>query len=581
MLSSLQLLACDGAEGTNPASASAAFPEPAAGLPGATTPGVAAGLPSATTPEAAADPGGTGTAGADPVVALPVNPDLAAAGACTEPGHFLPPRMIRLSDSEVKRHIQTALPGVSEDLLRNVKFQADHLATANARGMSGAEFGLYFSAVKNVALAYVADSPELEPCRAATPDASCLSALNQAVERLYRRPSDAAEWDESAGMFQRLSTEQGTEAAAAAVLAGALIAPQTLHHSESGDTPDQPGVYRLSQRETLLLARYALTGKGPSQEELGLLGRTPVEFDQGLSEFATRWASTPDFAERMVDLSEQVFGVQYLSAVQREEELFTPAVQSAMAEEFRGFVREKMLSPGGSFADLYLQNPAEVLPDLEAIYENDKLSPGGASPRLGILGLPGLLATLAAPGGSDPVIRGLLVRELLLCETMPPPVPNADFSQVDVNDDMQTREKFDALAQTQPCAGCHQTINPPGYLFENFDHLGRYRVEEKGRPVNAVSTITQPLGRGPYEGVGEWDGIVPLAKWLAESPDARRCFANNFAGFVLSDAVPYRLKNCNMETAASRFVETGRVADLVADVVRSPLFTYRNREVLQ
>lgn len=571
VLSGLPLLGCSADISFSDDGANVSTSGGGANAPGA---GGTAG-PGSSGPEGSASvPGGSGPGS-------PVSMNPGGAPSCSETAQLLPPRMIRLSHAELRQHIQAALPGVPADLLKNVKFQADHVTTASARGMSGAEFGIYFSAAKNVANAYVADSAELADCRATALDASCLSALNHAIERLYRRPVEAAEREQFRGTFERVSKAQGAKEAATALITGALIAPQTQYHTEAGDAPNQSGVYRLTQHETLQLARYALTGKSPSEEELGLLGRTPEEFDRGLSEFAARWVSTPDFIERMVDLSEHIFGVQYLPAVQREEESFTPAVQSAMVAQFRGFVREKVLSPGGNFADLFLQNPAQVMPELEAIYKDDKLSPSGESPRLGVLGLPGLLVTLSGPNGSDPVMRGLLVRELLLCETLPPPVPDADFSLVKVTEDMQTRERFDMLAQTQPCASCHQTINPPGYLFENFDHLGRYRIEEKGRPVNAVSTITPPFRGGPYEGVGEWNGIVPLAKWLARSPEARRCFATNFASFVLSDTVPYKVENCNMKAVASRFVETGQVADLVADVVRSPLFTHRTREVMQ
>ena len=497
--------------------------------------------------------------------------------ACTEE-HYLPPRMIRLSGAELQEHIRTALPGASEGPLGRVNFQSDHLEVASARNISSAEFGVYFSAVKDIAKAYAADSSSLASCRGKANDTKCLSDLNKAAERLYRRPLDKSEWDPFADMYKRLSKDQGAEQAAAAILSSALVAPQTLYQSESGDSPGKAGVYPLTQRERLSLARYSLTGRGPTAEELNLLGRSAEDFDEGLSDFAASWASTPEFAERMVDLSERVFGVEYLASVQREEKVFTPAVHSAMGEQFRNFVRDAMLSPDGSFANLFLNNPTNVPSALKDIYKNDSLSPGGKNPRMGILGLPALLTTLAGSGESDPVMRGLLIRDLLLCETLPSPPPDVSFDQVKVTEDMQTRERFEVLSSTQPCGTCHQTINPPGYLFENFDHLGRYRIEEKGRPVDAVSTITPPFGGSPYDGVGQWDGIVPLAKWLAESPDARRCFAANFAGFVLSDTVPLKLDNCNMNTVSSRFAETGLVADLVADVVRSPLFSHRTRE---
>jgi hypothetical protein len=172
----------------------------------------------------------------------------------------------------------------------------------------------------------------------------------------------------------------------------------------------------------------------------------------------------------------------------------------------------------------------------------------------------------------------MLVRVKLLCESVPPPVADATFDKVPTTPDMQTRERFEALAALEGCSVCHQFINPPGYLFEEFDQLGRYRDTEKGRPINAKGTLPPPLGGAPYAGVGAWDGIVPLADWMSTATEARLCFAARFASYVLAEEIPDGHKNCHLPAVAARFVQSGRVDELAADLVRSDLFLARRRE---
>jgi hypothetical protein len=116
-------------------------------------------------------------------------------------------------------------------------------------------------------------------------------------------------------------------------------------------------------------------------------------------------------------------------------------------------------------------------------------------------------------------------------------------------------------------------------LFEEFDQLGRYRNQEKGRPINATGTIPPFFGAEPYPGVADWDGIVPLADWLAHSPHARTCFATHFASWLLSEGVPQGTSNCEVPAITARFVQTGRLDDLAAELVKSELFLSRTREV--
>ena len=51
------------------------------------------------------------------------------------------------------------------------------------------------------------------------------------------------------------------------------------------------------------------------------------------------------------------------------------------------------------------------------------------------------------------------------------------------------RERLEQHRSDPACAGCHQYIDPPGYLFENYDSVGRYREEAEGHPIDATGDL--------------------------------------------------------------------------------------------
>jgi hypothetical protein len=496
--------------------------------------------------------------------------------AACDASQMLGPRVVRLAGTELRDHVRASLPGVDETLLAAINLQAEHLTKAAERSLSGAEFGAYFAAIKPIAEAFVQLAPEMEPCRSSSADACLQAATRAAVTRLFRAAPQDQEWSNLSASFQRLSPSQGTAQAAAALLSSALLSPQLLYQTERGEAALAAGSYALSKAEAVSRARFALTGQAPLPAELSQLESLQGDaFKAELGRLAATWAQDGKFAERVLDHAAARFDVSHLPEVDRSDAAFTPAVQTALTGEFREYVRDTLLSPTGSFEQLFVGTPARVFPGLEGIYGSEP-SISGSARRKGVLGLASLLTARAGAANSDPVKRGLLVRVELLCEAMPPPIADADFSKVTVTEDMQTRERFETLAQAPTCKSCHEVINPPGYLFEEFDQVGRYRTMEKGRPINATGTITPFFGQA-YPGVGPWDGIVPLAEWLSRSPEARLCFASHFASYALSDAIPGGNQNCSLQTLAARFVASGRVSELVEDLVKSELFLYRAR----
>jgi len=500
-------------------------------------------------------------------------------------GTMLKARLVRLVDSELQNLVRGTELGkglTGKDQLA-FTLQGQHFDRVRDRGLSSSDFAQLSRSMMQAARDMGKALPDASPCRQTEQAQACQdTVLQPLVSQLYRRPLDAAEWELHRDRHTAFVKTHGPREAFEAVVAAALLSPQTLYLTEFGSDAGV-GDFRVSNTEALQRASFAFLGHEATTEmKAQLLELKPAEFRKALGELAAQWSEQPAFQARVAEFMESYLGLGHIAEVERSTDIFDANLKTAMRREFRAFVEDNLLGKDGNFSKLFTAAQSRHQPGLEKIYgantvKGDRLMWDGQS-RQGLLGLSGLLTAHARPSGSDPVQRGMLIRQRLLCEPMPPPIADADFSKVMTTADMQTRERFETLAQAAQCKSCHEVINPPGYLFENFDELGRYRTEEKGRPINATGGIPPFFDSEPYDLPASFTGIAPLSRWLSTSTEARRCFALHLAEFALADEVPEGVENCATRSLGEAFVRTGSIADLARDIVQSDLFLFRARD---
>src|SRR6185312_4575566 len=136
------------------------------------------------------------------------------------------------------------------------------------------------------------------------------------------------------------------------------------------------------------------------------------------------------------------------------------------------------------------------------------------------------VALHAHPGRSSPTLRGKALRELVLCQKVPVPPANVNFTLVqDVKNPQfkTTRDRLTAHRTAPTCAGCHKIMDPIGLAMENFDADGGFRTKENGVVIDAT---------GELDGM-KFDSPAGLAKAVHDDPAATAC--------VLSRAYEYAL----------------------------------------
>ena len=260
------------------------------------------------------------------------------------------------------------------------------------------------------------------------------------------------------------------------------------------------------------LLRYA---EGPREASFAI---DQVELARRLSHFL--WLSIPDAelrdlaaAGKLAEPAVLVAQVDRMVADARFEE-FTRAFttqwldlsnldnQEKLPADLKGLMREE---PALFLRDLFREN-RDVLDLVGAryAYVNARLADHYDLPpvsghelrrvelttdqRGGLLAMGAMLASTSTAERTSPVNRGAWIVELLLGKHLPPPPPSVPELKTD-NQARTVREELEQHRSNPACAGCHAKIDPYGFVLEHYDPSGAWRDKDKGKPVNASTTL--------------------------------------------------------------------------------------------
>ncbi|HAN98471.1 MAG TPA: hypothetical protein DCQ98_14020 [Planctomycetaceae bacterium] len=147
-----------------------------------------------------------------------------------------------------------------------------------------------------------------------------------------------------------------------------------------------------------------------------------------------------------------------------------------------------------------------------------RTAPAGES-RRGVLTHPLLMSANAYAETSSPIHRGIFLNRFVFGRSLKTPAEAPIPLPPSLHPDLTTRERVELQTAGESCQSCHAKINALGFTLENFDAVGRFRSEERGKTIDAS---------GGYVSLADeratLDGFTGLADYLADSPDARRAF---------------------------------------------------------
>ena len=406
--------------------------------------------------------------------------------------------------------------------------------------------------------------------------------------RAYRRPLTNVELSSYEQLFQQGPSLVGGDAFRAGVrlvLEATLQSPHFLYRVESTPGGGSQKTW-LSGYEMAVRLSYALWNTTPSDALLDAAEGGELDSEAGVRAWAERMLEDPRAEQTLLSFHEQTFGVANYGQQDKSPELGFAAAELApvLREEAVRFIREVVIEGEGGISDLLTAPLAYVNEDTAPFYglaniTGQSLKRVELDPRerAGLLTQLGFLATQASLSGSDPVHRGLTVLRKVLCdEPSPPPMM---FSLPVVGAGRTTREVYE---EATVCGGsCHQTlINPPGFAFENFDGVGRFRTTEVGLPVDATAEIAIRQGYTESQKAAGTtqllavNGAADMLNQLADVPRVHECYARNWLSFALAREVD-PVEQGAFEKLAKTSQDAGSVRQLLIDLVA--LDTFRSR----
>ncbi|MFT5093653.1 MAG: hypothetical protein ACI93T_002482, partial [Porticoccaceae bacterium] len=211
-----------------------------------------------------------------------------------------------------------------------------------------------------------------------------------------------------------------------------------------------------------------------------------------VSDFTGQWLGTRRLAEIMPDQKLLDFKPSDRDAMIAETELFFTEVL------LKNLPLETFIKPDFTFLNQDLATRIYGRTDVKSKRKMTRASVSKDSPYGGILGQASVMMATANGVDTQPVLRGVWVQENVLGDPPPPPPMNVPAITPDTRGAKTVRDLMAAHTSKESCAGCHRKIDPPGFVLENFDPIGRWRTNypvwtkgelQSGPRINVAATM--------------------------------------------------------------------------------------------
>lgn len=477
------------------------------------------------------------------------------------------PRLWRLSDAQYAATVQSWLPRTP------IEVNPFAALTSAARYSNDASAALPELAVDQLlasaeALAerWVPELLRAHPCASVTSlnEACATEVVGRVGPRIFRRPLASEELTRYARLAVNEAAATDTRAGLAFALQALQLSPHAIFRTELGRPGAGTTARELTGFEVASLLSYSLTDGPPDDElwtaaEADALG-TPAQVTAQVA----RLLASPAAIDVFDRFGRELFGYPKATAVFKTPSAHPWHDPAGLVEDTRLWLRD-LRDAGGDVVGALFTAPAIFASRSTAgSYGVEPPAAGppvkhAAAERFGMLTQPSWLSAFSHGEENDPIGRGRFVREQLLCEPIPPLPIGAVPPLPEARADATLRERLAAHTQGT-CAGCHQLMDPIGLVFERYDHTGRLRDSEAGRPVDTTgSVVGAPGGDVALSGPGA------LASHLAEAPAVRACLARQLFAFYLG-RMPGEPDGCAVAEAA-RALAVGQ-ADLPGAIAR-------------
>lgn len=418
---------------------------------------------------------------------------------------------------------------------------------------------------------------EVFACPEDQADSDCASAFIENVgRRAYRRPLTPGEHRSFSLLYERAAPNFGHEEALATIVEAALQSPQFLYRVEAPVSEASGPVVPLGPYEMASRLSYFLWGTTPDDELLKAAAENALASPEQVETQARRLLQSTRAKDRAREFHSQWLGLSRFNSIARDDA--PGGAPAAFRESTLRYIDRILWSDTPTARELFSSSRYYYDKTLAPLYGQETpdgwASTSNAEERHGLLTQPGMMALFAHADQTSPIQRGVFVRESILCEEVEPPPPSVDNNPPDPDPNLTTRERFAVHTENRACATCHRLIDPLGFGFENYDHLGRFRSEENGLTIDTSGEIVE-VAENSLE--GPFSGPEEMADRLAESQTILSCLARKWFTFAMG-RTHNEADRCSIdeavEVAAS---DDGNLQELLIALTKSSSFRTRPR----
>ena len=506
----------------------------------------------------------------------------------------------RLTNSQYDRTVRDLL-GVTKLTAANGDAPSVHLATDQAGGMTALAWANYKDVADKIAAQVLAD-PALKgnflKCTPVAGDNTCLhDTVIQFGRRDFRSPlteAEIARFDKVIAAGATVTPSGKPEEVAQVLLYMFLISPSFLQRAEITEVSDGAGHFTLSGHEIASRLSYMLWGSVPDAVLDQAADSGQLTTQEQIAAQAQRMLQDPRARETINEFHQSYLLMRAegrWGKANRDPALF-PSFKASMVpnltEETLKIFDKVAFTPGSTFKDFLLTPIAYVNKDTAALYGLDPSKFGDelsevtldANTRPGFLTRLGFLINFSSYTRTNPIYRGAFISKEVLGIAIPAPPPGASDTPLPSGADLNTnRKQVDAQTSGANCIGCHHTfINPPGFVMETFDAMGRIRTEEsKGVPLDTKADVTIDTAAPPVT----LSTPAELMAQIAASPIAMRQYVKRWVGFAFArENDP--ADSCTVDQIAAKMVAGNYpVLNMITDLTQTQPFRVRAVEVSQ
>jgi hypothetical protein len=304
-------------------------------------------------------------------------------------------------------------------------------------------------------------------------------------------------------------------------LSAVLVNPEFLFRIEQDPASVPPNTaYHVSDLALASRLSFFLWSSIPDDELLAAAERGDLHKPRTLERQVRRMLAHARATNLVRNFGEQWLHLRNLESIAPDLRLFP---------EFDDNLRQACRRETELHFDTVLREDRSVLDLLQADYTflNERLAKhygvpnvygshfrrvalDGNSERGGLLRQGSVLTVTSYATRTSPVLRGKWILENIIGTPPPPPLPDVPALDNVIAANLSVRERLAQHRANAACASCHNLMDPPGFALENYDAVGRWRILEEGKPVDASGGL--PDG-------SKFEGVRGLERGLLARPE--------------------------------------------------------------